>query len=292
MTEMMAEYLFCHSDYLNRVATLQHKVISADLFSTQLSIIDIYSSHVKWSIVDNRHNACGDNIESLFNAGNECLGTFYNDRRQQSMGIYRAEKEEWEHVTDIPSRDKLCLYGITADRDHGYIVGGMDDHRVVQETILVYDINTGMECDRKKMSSKRRVCSCTVIDKMLCVGGGSDGVKLLNSIECISLNDYTSQHSVTATPTYYCSLTWLCDRLVMLGGRVDGTFDSPVSNKVSVLIPSLNSWLPLPAMNEERFLHGACTVDDDTLVVMGGLTYVSSRDTFNSVSICELLKFE
>ena len=159
MTEMMPEYLFCLSDYLNRVATLQHKVISADLFSTQLSIIDIYSSHVKWSIVDNRHNACGDNIESLFNAGNECLGTFYNDRRQQSMGIYRAEKEEWEHVTDIPSRDKLCLYGITADRDHVYIVGGMDDHRVVQETILVYDINTGMECDRKKMSSKRRVCS-------------------------------------------------------------------------------------------------------------------------------------
>ena len=48
----MAEYLFCHSDYLNRVATLQQKVISADLFSTQLSIIDIHSSNVKWPIVD------------------------------------------------------------------------------------------------------------------------------------------------------------------------------------------------------------------------------------------------
>ena len=62
--------------------------------------------------------------------------------------------------------------------------------------------------------------------------------------------------------------------------------------ETSRLLSSLNSWLPLPAMNEERFLHGACTVDDDTLVVTGGLTYVSSRDTFNSVSICELLKFE
>ena len=39
---------------------------------------------------------------------------------------------------------------------------------------------------------------------------------------------------------------------------------------VSVLSPSLNAWLPLPAMNQQREGHGTCTVGDDTLMVVGG----------------------
>ena len=279
-----------YSFYLNCVATLQQKVIAAEYLSTKLSIIDIHSSDVKCSTVDNRQNACGDRVVSLFNAGDECFGTFYNGRRQQSMGIYRAEKEEWEHVTDIPSRDKLYCYGITADRDHVYIVGGEDDDYVIHNTILVYDVNTGTQCDSKKISSKRCDCSCTIIDNMLYVGGGWDGERGLNSIECISLNDCSSHHRVAATPTYYCSLTTLSDRLVMSGGIVGDACTRPSSNMVSVLSPSLNSWLPLPAMNEGRCEHGTCTVGDDTLVVVGGI-----RDDLNYVSFlanCELLRFE
>ncbi|XP_062519762.1 uncharacterized protein LOC134194810 [Corticium candelabrum] len=275
---------------INRVATLQQKVIAADWSSTELSIIDIHSSDVKCSTVDNRQNACGDRVESLFNAGDECFGTFYNGRRQQSMRIYRAEKEEWEHVTDIPSHDKLHYYGITADRDHVYIVGGEDDDGVVHDTILVYDINAGTQCDCKKMSSKKRDCSCTIIDNMLYVGGGRDEGRRLNSIECISLNDYSSHHRVAATPTYSCSLTTLCDRLVMLGGTVGDARNSPTSNMVSVLSPSLNSWFPLTAMNEGRYRHGTCTVGDDTLVVVGGV-----RIDLNVIPLLanfELLRFE
>ena len=279
------------SDYLNRVATSQQKVIAADWSSTELSIIDIHSSDVKCSTVDNRQNACGDRVASLFNAGDECFGTFYNDRRQQSMGIYRAEKEEWEHVTDIPSHDKLYCYGITADRDHVYIVGGRDDDAVVLDTILVYDINTGTQCDSKKMSSKRCGCSCTIIDNMLYVGGGWDGWRPLNSVKCISLTDYSSHHRVAATPTYHCSLTTLCDRLVMLGGRVGDAWYRPTSNMVSVLSPSLNSWLPLPAMNEGRCAHGTCTVGDDTLVVVGGVRR-DDLNVFSLVASSELLRFE
>ena len=182
-----------YSLYLNRVATLQQKVIAAEYHSTELSIIDIHSSDVKCSTVDNRQNACGDRVESLFNAGDECFGTFYNDRDQQSMGIYRAEKEEWEHVTDIPSHDKFCWDGITADRDHVYIVGGEDGEDVIHDTILVYDINTGTQCDSKKMNSKRYDCSCTIIDNMLYVGGGRDVGRHLNSI--------SASHSMTTAVT-------------------------------------------------------------------------------------------
>ena len=285
------------SSYLNRVATLQQKVIVAEHFSTELLIIDIHSSDVKCSTVASRQNACGNRTcqlfnDRLFNAGDECFGTFYNDRDQQSMGIYRAEKEEWEHVTDIPSYDKLHCYGITADRDHVYIVGGLDGDVVLHDTILVYDINTGTQCDSKKMSSKRCDCSCTIIDNMLYVGGGWDEGRCLNSMECISLNDYSSHHRVAATPTYRCSLTTLCDRLVMLGGIVGDACTSPTSNMVSVLSPCLNSWLPLPAMNEERSRHGTCTVGDDTLVVVGGVRIVEDLNESSALAHYELLRFE
>jgi hypothetical protein len=55
----------------------------------------------------------------------------------------------------------------------------------------------------------------------------------------------------------------------MSGGTVDDSFISPASNMVSVLIPSLNTWLPLPAMAQKRTEHGTCTVDDTLLVEEG-----------------------
>ena len=63
----------------------------------------------------------------------------------------------------------------------------------------------------------------------------------------------------------------LCGHLVMSGGTVGESIYSPVSNMVSVLSPSLNTWLPLPPMNQQRTGHGTCTIGDDTLMVVGGL---------------------
>ena len=60
---------------------------------------------------------------------------------------------------------------------------------------------------------------------------------------------------------------------------------------VSVLRPSLNSWLPLPAMNEGRCWHGTCTVGDDTLVVVGGAR-IDYLNDFSSLANSELLRFE
>ena len=59
-------------------------------------------------------------------AGDECFGTFLNRGGKQSIAKYAVKKNEWKHVTDhdIPSLDQLHSYGITADRDRVYIVGG------------------------------------------------------------------------------------------------------------------------------------------------------------------------
>ena len=231
----------------------------------------MHSSGGSWSTVVNTHSTSGGQVCSLFNAGDECFGTFQKTGGKQSIAKYSVKKNEWKHVTDIPSEEQLDSYGITADRDHVYIVGGFDGLDAC-DTILVYDIKTGRQCGSKKMSSKRVACSCAILDNVLYVGGGQYRGHPLNSVECIALNDDCSHHRVADTSTYGCSLSSLCGQLVMSGGRSGENFFCPVSNMVSVLSPSLNTWLPLPSMNQQRGVHGTCTVGDDILMVMGGVT--------------------
>ena len=255
--------------------------------NNQFYLSDLHSSGGSWSTVVNTHSTSGGEVYSLCNAGNECFGAFRKAGGKQSIAKYTVKKNEWKHVTDIPSSNQLQCYGITGDRDHVYIVGGEDDDdEIVRDIILVYDIKTGRQCGSKKMSSKRVVCSCTVLDNVLYVGGGWDGWNhQFNTVECIALNDDCSHHKVADTPTYDCSLSSLCGQLVMSGGCVGESPSSPVSNMVSVLSPSLNTWLPLPSMNIKRRDRGTCTVGDDTLMVLGGW-----NDGFNYLDSVELLK--
>ena len=269
--------------YNNRVATVQNKIIVADCKNNKFYMSDFHSSAGSWSTVVNTNNTSGGQVHTLFNVGDECFGTFYSEGKQ-SIAKYTVKKNEWKHVTDIPSHDHLCCYGITADRDHVYIVGGFYDGWNERDTILVYDINTGTQCGSERMSSKRSLCSCTILDNVLYVGGGWDGSHPLKNVECISLHDYCSYHKVADTPIYRCSLTSLCGQLVISGGGVHEQMFSSSSNMVSVLSPSHNMWLPLPEMNEQRSGHGTCKVGDDNLMVVGG------RDGYKLLNSVEMLK--
>ena len=155
----------------------------------------------------------------------------------------------------------------------------------MRDKILIYDIRTGTQCGSMKMSSKRRRCSCAIVDNVLYVGGGYDEVHRANTVDRFPLGGNCSHHRVAATPTYKCSLISLCGQLVMLGGSVDKYFKSPGSNVVSVLSPSLNTWLPLPTMNQQRYLHGTCIVGDDAVMVVGGCA-----GSFVSLASVEVLK--
>ena len=252
----------------------------------QFHLSDLHSSGGSWSTVVNTQSTSGGRVYSLFNAGDECFGTFKKTGGQQSIAKYSVKKNEWKHVTDIPSWDQLRWYGITADRDHVYIAGGQDDGGNIKDTILVYDIKTGTQCGRKKMNSKRKYCSPAIVGNLLFMGGGFDGVHCLNTVECIPLTDDCSHPRVAETPTCDCELASLCGQLVMSGGLVGESVFSPVSNMVSVLSPSLNRWLPLPPMKQQRIDHGTCTVGDDTLMVVGGGT-----DDFIPLDSVEVLKF-
>jgi hypothetical protein len=265
--------------YDSRVATSQNQVIVADLWKNEFYMSDLHSSDGSWSTVVNTHSTAGGEVRRLFNAGDECFGTFKNEGGKQSIAKYVHKRNQWQHVTDIPSYNQLSKYSITADRDHVYIVGGRDDVLNKKDTILVYDINTGKQCDSKMMNIKRTLCSSVIVDNLLYVGGGWDGQgNILNSVECIPLVGDCSHPRVADTPTYDCQLSSLCGQLVMTGGRNDG---GSISNMVSVLSPSLNTWLPLPAMNQPRVSHGTCTVDDGFLLMVGGLNH----NTLNNVEL-------
>ena len=190
----------------------------------------MHSSGGLCSTVVITHSTCGGEVRRLFNAGDECFGAFRKAGGKQSIAKYTVKKNEWKHVTDIPSRNKLHYYGITGDRDHVYIVGGEDGDGNVRDTILVYDIKTGRQCGSKKMSSKRVACSCAILDNVLYVGGGHDGVHHFNTVECIALSDDFSHHRVADTPTYGCSLASLCGQLMMSGGCVsEGLYSTLLS---------------------------------------------------------------
>jgi hypothetical protein len=252
--------------YLNYVATTHNKVYVADSKTSHLYVRKFRPSNSSWSPV---FNSSVRDIKSFFSAGEECFGTFLKKGRNQSIEKYIVEKNNWEHVMKLPSLNDLSNYGIVADGDHICIAGGRYKAETTDE-ILIYDIKTGKKCVSKKMTTKRQGCSCAIKDNILFVGGGwNTGYKNeLNSVECISLTEYHSHPKVPDTPTKSCSLTFLCNKLVMSGGRQVDSLSA--SKMVSVLSPSY-TWLPLVTMKQARRHHGTCITPDDGLMVMGGL---------------------
>ena len=170
--------------YWNHVATVQNKVIVADWLNNKFYLSDLHSSGGSWSTVVNTHSTSGGKVCRLFNAGDECFGEFRKAGGKQSIAKYTVKKNEWKHVTDMPSLDQLLGYGITADRDHVYIVGGEDGDGNMRDTILVYDIKTGRQCGSKKMSSKSVAFSSAILDNVLYVGGGYFKDHFLDTVSC------------------------------------------------------------------------------------------------------------
>lgn len=230
---------------------------------------DFRSSDSSWSEV---LNSSLREIKSLFSAGEECFGAFLKNGRNQSIEKYIVEKNKWKPLTKLRSFNDLSNYGIVADSDRIYIVGGTSKTKTSDE-ILIYDIQTAKDCGSKKMTTKRQGCSCAIKDNMLYVGGGwnESHKNGLNSVDCIPLTENHSHFEVADTPTNACSLTSVRGNLVMSGGKQVNSNSLSASNMVSMFIPSYKKWLPLPTMKQARRHHGTCTTPDGSLMVVGGL---------------------
>ena len=257
--------------FFNRVVNVQNKIIISYFHEDELCITDVHSSQPHWSIVPNTF--CGNyKVRHLFTDGDDCYALLKEtDRNRNSIARYRLDRNRWAKIIDFPSHIPYHLEGcaITADRGHRmYIVGGVESGTIT-DTVLVYDINTGKQCGRTKMRQKRRNCSCIVIDNLLYAGGGWNGDYGVNSIESISLTDYTN-HAVMPSSTYSSLLTSVGGRLVASGGSISARSQTSASDSVSILDKHTNRWIPIPKMNYGRYYHGACQVREDRMMVIGG----------------------
>lgn len=202
----------------------------------ELCIADVHSSQPHWSIIPNSFSG-RHKVRHLFTDSNDCFAVLKKtESNHNSIARYRVNSNRWAKITDFPYHHPRDLEGcaITADRGHhAYIVGGMSSGSIT-DTILVYDLTTGRQCGQTKMRQKRRNCSCAILDNLLYVGGGWNGEYDINSIETISLTDYSYTHcAMIPSKTYSCLLTSVGDRLIASGGSISACSETSASNSVS-----------------------------------------------------------
>lgn len=259
--------------FFNRVVNVQGKIMVSYFHDDELCIADVHSSQPHWSIIPNSFSG-RHKVRHLFTDSNDCFAVLKKtESNHNSIARYRVNSNRWAKITDFPYHHPRDLEGcaITADRGHhAYIVGGMSSGSIT-DTILVYDLTTGRQCGQTKMRQKRRNCSCAILDNLLYVGGGWNGEYDINSIETISLTDYSYTHcAMIPSKTYSCLLTSVGDRLIASGGSISACSETSASNSVSILDKHTNRWISLPDMNYGRYYHGACEIQEDKMIVVGG----------------------
>ena len=207
-------------------------------------------------------------IRSVF----ECEGKGYfmnvNDiNRCSSIYKWKSETRNLELLTKIPDECQLKWRSAIGHNGNIYLVGG----DWWSDRVDCCDINKGEWEPIKKMKNKRYSCSLAVINDKMFVGGGKGAG---NSVECFSME---KQEFIDITPTTKeeCQLSSWNGKLVATGGRGE-------SNCVEMYDELSGDWLPLPSMNQERHLHGACTTKDNQLIVVGG------RGALNSVECLKM----
>lgn len=257
--------------FFNRFVVADGRAIAADWRKNQFYVCDLRSEQHSWTVVPNTNDA--GHIYRLFTVGDKCFGTFYREdtkEQEQTIGLYHVGENVWTSVAGIPPNSALQWYGIVSDKERICVVGGWDATQTCLDTVLIYDVCTGLLCGKKKMSCKRRSCSCVIVDNTLYIAGGFFGSNGLNVVEAMSLTDYSCCF-VAPTEMYRCSMAVLCGQLVASGGTTMPGDYSACSSIVSVFDPSIGVWLPLPNMNRKRLAHGMYAYDDDdTLFVIGG----------------------
>ena len=209
-----------------------------------------------------KHHLPGINdICSVF----ECEGKGYvvdinNMLQFSSIYEWKSEARDLELLTKIPDEYQLERRSAIGHNGNIYLVGGKWSDRVD-----CLDINKGEWELIKKMKNDRWECSLAVIDDKMFVGGGMGAA---NSVECFSME---TQGWIDIKPTTeeLCQLSSWNGKLVATGGG----WEEEYSNHVEMYDELSGDWLPLPAMNEGRWQHGACTTKDNQLIVVGGVEW-------------------
>ncbi|GLG96218.1 Ring canal kelch homolog [Gryllus bimaculatus] len=231
---------------------------------------------------------------------------FYLNLGATSIEKYDLRTNSWSNVANMSAR--RLQFGVAVMDEKLYVVGGRDGLKTLN-TVECYDLKArtwsnlhpmsthrhGLGANVANMSARRLQFGVAVMDEKLCVVGGRDGLKTLNTVECYDLKARTwSNLPPMSTHRHGLGVGVLEGPLYAVGGH-DGwsylntverwdpqarqwSFVAPMStprSTVGVAVlnnkydPKTDTWTIIASMSIGRDALGVCLLGD-LLFAVGG----------------------
>ena len=134
----------------------------------------------------------------------------------------------------------------------------------ILNSVEVFDIETQEWTFGPSMSIPRAGLTGVVYRQKIFALGGYDGdLPLLRSVECLDLTQPSPSWSSAAdmiTGRSYFSATVVDDRILVMGGEVEGHEDMESTNKAEVYYGDTRVWTLCPCMRQRKEQHASVTV--------------------------------
>ena len=123
-----------------------------------------------------------------FNKLSVYLGT--NQDRLSSVKLFDMNKKECRELKPLPY--PVADMATVKWADNVVVIGGIDEHGNVLNTILIYNIKTGKSHMLPPMKYKRKGCTTAVLgNTIVAMGGADDQENILKSVEGFSFESYS-----------------------------------------------------------------------------------------------------
>uniref|UniRef100_A0A8C7N9X9 Gigaxonin n=1 Tax=Oncorhynchus kisutch TaxID=8019 RepID=A0A8C7N9X9_ONCKI len=214
--------------------------------------------------------------ECIVTVGGEERGT----RKPSAMArcmcpLYDPNRQLWIELE--PMSIGRIGHGVLAAEGYLFVMGGMDETKMVLSSGEKYDPDTNTWTPIPSMKQARQNFGVAELDGMIYVLGGEDEDIELLTVEVFDphFNTWTTQTSMTMVRKIGCYATMKKKIYAMGGGSYGKLYDS-----VECYDPKTKQWTAICPLKERRFGSVACGVGQE-LYVFGG---VRSRDSDNPES--------
>ncbi|KAJ8335539.1 hypothetical protein SKAU_G00388810 [Synaphobranchus kaupii] len=186
--------------------------------------------------------------------------------------LYDPNRQLWIELE--PMSIGRTGHGVVAAEGHLFVVGGMDENKMVLSSGERYDPDTNTWSPIPPMSQARQNFGIAELDGFIHVLGGEDGETELLTIEVYDphIKTWITQGSMTMVRKIGSYATMNKKIYAMGGGSYGKLYDS-----VECYDPKTQQWTALCPLKERRFGAVSCGVGQE-LYIFGG---VRSRDSEN-----------
>lgn len=201
-----------------------------------------------------------------------------------------ASTEETRQWTLLDQKLSACgeCGAAVAVNQYIYILGGHDDSGNDLSLVEILDTETGRLSIGPRMTTRRSGCAAAVVDSTIWVVGGYDcNWNVLNTAEYLTVEPsayggWKLCPFQMSTKRVFPSVATVGHCLIVMGGKDDNGFNLSF---VEVFDTKRHVWWRLPNTIAARWAAAAVTLQDTTVVVMGGR---SNGETHSSLEAIKL----